>query len=245
MARRDGCRDTGAGTVTGVMSPPDDPSTGDDLDGADEAAAPDPSGQGVEAPRSPRRGLGLSTRTIAICVCIALVAAIGTALVASWVAGGDDGSSAAGGSDPTIQLVERIDSRELLGTELLTVDGAPTSLGDRMSDRPVVVNLWRQDCAPCIKEMPLLEAAHLANPDIDFLGVDSQDRLDSAKVMAAKTGITYPWVQDPKGDFFFAAQGAGMPTTFIIMPSGDIVASKTGAFKSGAKLQQWLDDNVA
>lgn len=227
------------------MSPADEPLETDEPDGTDESAAPDASGDGGGTPRAPRRSPGLSTRTIAICVCIALVAAIGSALVASWVSGGSDSSAAAGGSDPTIQLTDRVDSTELLSTELLTVDGASTSLGDRMADRPVVVNLWAQNCAPCVREMPLLEAAHLANPDIDFLGVDTQDRLASAKVMAQQTGITYPWVQDPKGDFFFAAQGAGMPTTFIIMPSGEIVASKTGAFESGAELQQWLDDHVA
>lgn len=227
------------------MSPADETSSPDEPSVTVGATGPDAPVDHDEGSRPPRSGLGLSTRTIAICVCIALVAALGTALVASWISGGDDGSAAAGGSDPTIQLTDRVDSNELLSTELLTVDGAPTSLGDRMTERPVVVNIWRENCPPCIREMPLLEAAHLANPDVEFLGVDSQDRLASAKVMAQRTGITYPWVQDPKGDFFFAAQGAGMPTTFIIMASGEIVASKTGAFESGAELQQWLDDHVA
>ena len=63
--------------------------------------------------------------------------------------------------------------------------------------------------------------------------------------MAVRTGITYPWVQDPSGDFFAEAKAAGLPTTFIIDPSGEIKASKSGAFGSLAELQQWLDVHLA
>lgn len=189
-----------------------------------------------------KQKLRLPARTIAICVCIALVGAIATALVATWLT---DDSASADESVATIALDATVDSDALLSVELLTIEGEPTTLGERLEDRPVMVNLWAQSCAPCIEEMPLLEQAHLDNPDIDVLGVDTQDRLADAKVMAERTGITYPWVQDRTGDFFFAAQGAGMPTTFIIMPSGEIVASKTGAFDSQDDLQSWIDTNVA
>ena len=201
-----------------------------------------------DAPVSPGRARGLRSlgpRTLAVCVCVAVIAAILAGLGASWLGSDGSASSTASSSDPAIQLTERIDSRALRSTPLLTIDDEPTTLGQRLSDRPIVVNLWAQSCAPCIKEMPLLERAHQANPDIDFLGVDTQDRLEYAKVMATRTGITYDWVQDRSGDFFFAAQAAGMPTTFIIMPSGEIVASKTGAFASPSELQGWLDDHVA
>lgn len=195
------------------------------------------------APRRPKRRRALDARTVAISVAVALVAALIAGLVASAVIG--DGDDSADGPPATIQLTDRIDSDELLATQLLTVDGTPTTLGDRLADQPVVVNLWAQNCAPCIKEMPLLEQAHQDNPDIAFLGVDTQDRLADAKVMADRTGITYPWVQDPKGDFFFAAQSAGMPTTFIITGAGEIVASKTGSFDSQRELQGWLDAHVS
>lgn len=194
--------------------------------------------------RRPTRRRGLDGRTLAICVTVALVAGLVAALVASALIGSDT-TDAADGPSPTIQLTDQIDTEDLLGVELLTLDGKATTLGDRLGDQPVVVNLWAQSCAPCIKEMPLLEQAHQDNPDVAFLGVDTQDQLDKAKVMADRTGITYPWVQDPKGDFFFAAQSAGMPTTFIITGSGEIVASKTGSFDSQRELQGWLDAHVA
>lgn len=200
-----------------------------------------PAGTDGEPARPPARR-SLDRRTVAICVCIALIAALLAGLAASLVLGDDEGSDTTSG---TIQLTDQIDAEELFATELLTVAGEPTTLESFRSDQPIVVNLWAQNCVPCIDEMPLLEQAHLDNPDLTFVGVDTQDQLEKAKVMAERTGITYPWVQDPSGEFFYAAKGAGMPTTFVVMPSGEVVASKTGPFASQTELQRWLDDHVA
>ncbi len=188
----------------------------------------------------------LDGRTIGICVCIALIAALATALVAAKVTG-DDGApgTAAGSSSRPIQLVPAVDTKKLLATPLVTVDGKTTSLGASMGKKPVLVNLWAQSCLPCLKEMPLLEQASKANPGLQVLGVDTQDQLAKAKVMAKRTGITYPWVQDQTGDFFFEAQAAALPTSFVIQPSGEIVASKTGAFTSAAELERWLRSSLS
>ena len=186
----------------------------------------------------------LDARTIGICVVLALVMAIFAGLVASVLVS-DEGNAKTGESDPQFQLAEAVDTGALLKTPLLTTADEPTSLAAFVQDRPVVVNLWAQSCLPCVKEMPLLEKASKANPGIAFLGVDTSDRLAKAKVMARLTGITYPWVQDPAGDFFVEAKAAGLPTTFIIQPSGEIVGTKTGAFKSLTELQRWLEEHVA
>ncbi|MBX3285658.1 MAG: TlpA family protein disulfide reductase [Actinobacteria bacterium] len=194
----------------------------------------DPSADG--APRRPRS----TARLVAISVCIALVGALLAGLVTSLVIGGDDDPGPAAGATD-LDLGEPIDTAELLGVELLHVDGTPTSLGELLTDKPAVVNLWAQSCAPCVKEMPLLEAAAKANPDVDVIGVDTQDQLDRALVLAQRTGITYPWVQDPDGDFFYAARAAGMPTTLAVSPDGEVLAAKTGTFTSEAELQRWID----
>ncbi len=194
------------------------------------------------SPQAGRRRL--DGRTIGICVCLALVMAIVAGLVVSVLVGAK-ASTATGQSDPTVQLLRAVDTAKLVKIPLLTTSGKPTSLAAFVQDKPVVVNLWAQNCAPCIKEMPLLEQTSQANPGIAFLGVDTQDQLAKAKVMARRTGITYPWVQDPTGDFFVGAKASALPTTFIIQPSGEIVGSKTGAFKSQAELQQWLGEHLA
>ncbi|HEX2577440.1 MAG TPA: TlpA disulfide reductase family protein [Aquihabitans sp.] len=214
---------------------------------ADTVAAPSAPDDDATPPAAPtgrpRRTRRLGARTIAICACLALVAAIAAALVASVVLDDED-DGRAGGPD-AIELTTEVDADDLLATEVLTVAGEPTTLAALRTDQPMVVNLWAQSCVPCIDEMPLLEAAHQANPDLTFVGVDTQDQVDKAKVMAERTGITYQWVQDPTGDFFYAAKGAGMPTTFILTTDGEVVASKTGAFSSAEELQGWLDAHAA
>lgn len=71
--------------------------------------------------------------------------------------------------------------------------------------------------------------------------MDTQDRLEKAKALAEQTGITYPWVQDPSGNFFFEARASGMPTTLLLDRRGRIVATRTGAFRDQADLQGWID----
>lgn len=206
------------------------------IDLTDEPA-PESSPATEEGPRRPTRS---TARLVAICACIALVGALLAALATSLVL--DDEPDATATEDPAeLALGEGVDTAELLAVELLELDGTPTSLGDLLTGKPLVVNLWAQSCAPCVKEMPLLEAASKANPDVTFLGVDTQDQLDKALQMAERTAITYPWVQDPEGDFFYAARAAGMPTTLAMSPQGEVLAAKTGSFSSQAELQRWID----
>jgi len=111
-----------------------------------------------------------------------------------------------------------------------------------------VLNLWAWSCAPCIDEMPLLEAAHVADPSIAFLGVHVNDRgpsdqMPKAVRLAEQTGITFPWIVDAGQDFFFEAKAAGMPTTLFLDGRGRILATKTGAFSDAADLAAWIDTN--
>lgn len=192
----------------------------------------------VDPPSPARRGIRtLPRRTIAICVCAAVIAALCAALATSLLLG-DTGSS-----DPeaTLEPVGAVDVDRMLSVALETVDGKPTTLAAHLDDRPMVLNIWAQSCVPCVEEMPLLEQAHQDNPDVAFLGVDTQDRLDKAKDLVAQTGITYPWVQDPSGNFFYEASATGMPTTLLLDRRGRILANRTGAFDDLTELQAWID----
>lgn len=248
-----GATGVGTGTVVGVMAPPDPPSRPADVpdDRTDDASVPDTP---TPSRRARRR---LDARAVAVCVCIALIAALGAGLVASMVLADDDTSgdepvaigsldpveresTATSGGDPLVRAGE-IDPDELLAVELLTVDDSDTSLADFVGGGPVLVNLWAQSCAPCIKEMPWLEETSQANPEVRFVGINVLDRLDRAQAMAARTGITYEWVRDPAGDFGFAARSTGLPDTLLLDADGTVIASKLGPFASQAEIQQWLD----
>lgn len=182
---------------------------------------------------------GVKVRTVAICAAIALVCALVAGLIATVLLTRSDGSSTATGS--TLSLSDQEDRPDPLTVDLLTRDDTATTLGDQLTGKPTVVNLWAQSCAPCVKEMPLLEQAAKDNPHIAVLGVDTQDDLERAEQMATRTGVTYPWIQDVEGELFYALGGAGMPTTVAVNPEGQVLASHTGAFKTQGELQDWID----
>lgn len=216
------------------------------MDPSDESSEPE-TADPADSPRTAtsdrsHRSRGLDLRTVALCVCVALVAAIVAGLVVSIVA--DDGAdtTSAPGPSSTLQPVREIDTEELGAVELLA-DGDKTRLSKLVNDKVTVVNLWAQSCAPCIEEMPWLEQTSRENADVAFLGVNVLDRLDNAQAMAAKTGITYPWVRDPTGSFGNAAQATGLPHTLLVDTDGTVLATKLGAFDSQAEIQAWLDEH--
>lgn len=183
----------------------------------------------------------LDARTVAICACVALMCALVAGFVTSVLLDSDDEPA----DRAELVPVEEIDPHEVLRVELETLEGEPTTLADWLGTRPMLVNLWAQSCVPCIEEMPLFEALHTSDAEVDMFGVDVLDTLDRAEQLAEQTGITYPWVRDPMGELFVAAQGAFMPVTFLLDADGALLASKTGAFVDQADLQRWLDAALA
>ena len=216
---------------------PEQPATGPATD-ADES----PAGSAGEANPSPTgataaRRRSLDGRTIAIAAVIGLMAALIAGLVASAVLSDDTPKG-------TMELEEtgQVDTAKLLAQPLDAPDGGTTSLDDlREAGKPTLVNLFASNCVPCVDEMPLLTAAHQENPDIDFVGVATQDDPAKAKALVEETKIEYPWALDPTGEFFYEAKGAGMPTTLLISADGEVLDSKTGAFTTAAQLQAFLD----
>lgn len=199
------------------------------MDGSDDATSP------ASRPR-----FALIASGLAIVVLLALLAA-------SFVV--RDDSDADGGVDESSTAVPprpgRPDVEAMLATGLETPEGAPTTLGDLIDGRPVLVNQWSKTCTPCIEEMPWLDEISTANPQVDVIGVNVLDRPAAARAMAAQTGITYPWVRDPAGDFSHAARTVNLPDTMLFSADGKLLASKIGVFEDEAAIQAFLDDHGA
>lgn len=95
-------------------------------------------------------------------------------------------------------------------------------------DRPTVVNFFAAWCEPCKRELPALQAAAAAHPDVTFLGVDHQDsRLDAIELLDAH-GVTYPAGYDPRGDIAAKYAVRGLPATVFIDTDGRIVDFRQG-----------------
>jgi thiol-disulfide isomerase/thioredoxin len=92
----------------------------------------------------------------------------------------------------------------------------------------VLVNLWATWCAPCVAEMPELEALSKSRDDLVVLGlaVDGQNARRVAQ-FAEKLNVTYPIIA---GNLELAQQFSpkGYPTSILYDPNGQQVIVKEG-----------------
>jgi len=119
--------------------------------------------------------------------------------------------------------------------------------------RPVVLNMWAGLCPPCRLEMPDFEQVSVEFGDrVLFLGLDvgpftnlgsSRDGQD----LIRELGITYPTGTTTDPATVRDYQVLGMPTTYFIMPDGQILRRWTGVLTADqlSELVQELLDSAA
>lgn len=88
---------------------------------------------------------------------------------------------------------------------------------------PAVVNLWASWCGPCRKEMPMLADAARRNPEIRFVGINTQDRPEAAADFLASTGVRYPQLVDVDGVVLADTRVPGLPVTLALDADGMVV----------------------
>ncbi len=111
------------------------------------------------------------------------------------------------------------------------VDGGTTTLAELQADddRPMVVNLWATWCAPCLAEMPDLEAFHRQRgAEIQLIGLNISDSPTRAAELTAELGITYLLGRDPEGVFVEALGAVGLPVTVFITRQGRLALVHQG-----------------
>jgi cytochrome c biogenesis protein CcmG/thiol:disulfide interchange protein DsbE len=110
--------------------------------------------------------------------------------------------------------------------------------------RPVVINSWYPDCAPCREEFPLLRrAAADYGTQVAFVGLirDGSDA-DVATFLRGEPTV-YPHVRDRDDRLARELQaGQSYPSTIVLDARGRVATVYSGAFPSLGRLERVLRD---
>ena len=108
------------------------------------------------------------------------------------------------------------------------LDGSQYSLS-AATEGPSVINLWATWCPPCRREMPALQAAELANPDVRFLFINQGesrekilDYLEAEKIQL-KHVLLDTHMQVPRH-----YRSVGLPVTLFLNSDGTLRHAHVG-----------------
>jgi cytochrome c biogenesis protein CcmG/thiol:disulfide interchange protein DsbE len=116
----------------------------------------------------------------------------------------------------------------------LTLNGQAFDLSQDRG-RWVVVNFFASWCAPCQQEQPDLVTfayQHQSAGDAALVSIVFNDSDGAARAYQRQTGATWPTLSDPGSRIALSFGVRGQPETFIVSPSGQVVAHIDGAMST-------------
>ncbi|MDH3355319.1 MAG: TlpA family protein disulfide reductase [Chromatiales bacterium] len=124
-----------------------------------------------------------------------------------------------------------------------TLKGEAKNLTDHRG-KWVVINYWATWCPPCLEEIPELILFHESHKDKDaiVLGFD-MEQASPARLskFIEENMISYPIVPNAESSDKIGVV-PGLPTTYLINPEGEVVASQVGTVTSDM-LESYINKN--
>ncbi len=115
---------------------------------------------------------------------------------------------------------------------LSDLNGVPRPISD-WSGRPMLINFWATWCAPCRREMPLLQQLHeeSGNDGLQVIGI-AIDRAPDVSAFTMETGITYPILVGQEDAIEvtdgFGLDFLGLPFSVLVDEAGQILKIQLG-----------------
>ncbi|AWB33421.1 TlpA disulfide reductase family protein [Orrella marina] len=107
--------------------------------------------------------------------------------------------------------------------------------------KPLVVNLWASWCPPCVREMPVLQQAQLAHPDVAFVFLNQGESVHQIQTFLDRHHMVFDnLLLDRTGEVGRAYGSQLLPTTLFFDANGKLVDLRLGEL-SKATLAQRLE----
>ena len=122
--------------------------------------------------------------------------------------------------------------------------GDNVSLPAAWAGRPTLVNLWATWCAPCLKEMPDLQAfANQQGADgMQVVGIALDDEA-AVRAFLEQYAITYPNLVDAPGPADAGVRlgnpNGVLPYTLLVSADGRLLKTRIGPFASATEIAEW------
>lgn len=113
---------------------------------------------------------------------------------------------------------------DLSARQLPDLQGRPQTLS-QWRGRPLVVNFWATWCAPCVKEMPELDALQKQHPKVQFVGIGI-DKAENIAKFVQKVPVSYPLLVMGGAAIDLLRQlgnpAGGLPFTLVFNADGSV-----------------------
>ncbi len=128
---------------------------------------------------------------------------------------------------------------------LSTPEGVKVEIPHAWAGKTTLVNLWATWCAPCLKEMPELQAFASEQPanGVQIVGIALDDAA-SVRAMLERLSITYPNLIDAPGPADAGVRlgnPAGvLPYSVLVSADGRVLKTKIGPFENRQDIAGWV-----